>query len=348
MKELELRALPLELGEGVEEDNTLSGVVNVPGSQSEILTNPITGKKFREVIEPGTFAKALEEAKSVDFLYQHDKEKILSTTDNNSLELTETEDAGLIMRAKITQTSWGKDAYEMIKDGIVRSMSFGMNVLNDTWMRGDDGIPLRIIDKINLIEVSAVRNPAYAASAIEARGIDIAEVEIPDMEERDLAEAKHDEEVKKDETPKTEDVKEVKKPENDEKSESKKESTPTKKRESTPTEKKDDEAPKKEDDKKPEDEKREATDEKKSVTASVSLDDESKALINSLLTALKAEKRDDGIVEDRKNDDDSEVREDEQTTKTKDEEPKDEVVDDSEPEERQMTESEKAILEFFA
>lgn len=339
MKELELRALPLELGEGVEEDNTLSGVVNVPGSQSEILTNPITGKKFREVIEPGTFAKALEEAKSVDFLYQHDKEKILSTTDNNSLELTETEDAGLIMRAKITQTSWGKDAYEMIKDGIVRSMSFGMNVLNDTWMRGDDGIPLRIIDKINLIEVSAVRNPAYAASAIEARGIDIAEVEIPDMEERDLAEAKHDEEVKKDETPKTEDVKEVKKPENDEKSESKKESTPT--------EKKDDEAPAKEDDKKPEDEKREATDEKKSATT-VSLDDESKALINSLLTALKAEKRDNEIVEDRENDDDSEAREDEQPTEAKDEEPKDEVVDDSEPEERQMTESEKATLEFFA
>lgn len=193
MAQLELRALPLNLNDE-QDESTLSGVVNVPGSQSEILTNPISGKQFREVIEPGTFAKALENAKSVDLLYQHDKEKILSTTDNGSLDLHEDEESGLIMSAKITQTSWGKDAYQMIKDGIVRSMSFGMNVIHDTWLKGADGIPLRIIDEINLIEVSAVRNPAYAASAIEARGIDIAEVEIPNMEERDLAQSEASEE----------------------------------------------------------------------------------------------------------------------------------------------------------
>lgn len=193
MTQLELRALPLNLDDE-QDESTLSGVVNVPGSQSEILTNPISGKQFREVIEPGTFAKALENAKSVDLLYQHDKEKILSTTDNGSLDLHEDEESGLVMSAKITQTSWGKDAYQMIKDGIVRSMSFGMNVIHDTWLKGADGIPLRIIDEINLIEVSAVRNPAYAASAIEARGIDIAEVEIPNMEERDLAQSEASEE----------------------------------------------------------------------------------------------------------------------------------------------------------
>lgn len=193
MAQLELRALPLNLDDE-QGESTLSGVVNVPGSQSEILTNPISGKQFREVIEPGTFAKALENAKSVDLLYQHDKEKILSTTDNGSLDLHEDDESGLVMSAKITQTSWGKDAYQMIKDGIVRSMSFGMNVIHDTWLKGADGIPLRIIDEINLIEVSAVRNPAYAASAIEARGIDITEVEIPNMEERDLAQSEASEE----------------------------------------------------------------------------------------------------------------------------------------------------------
>lgn len=193
MAQLELRALPLNLDDE-QGESTLSGVVNVPGSQSEILTNPISGKQFREVIEPGTFAKALENAQSVDLLYQHDKEKILSTTDNGSLDLHEDDESGLVMSAKITQTSWGKDAYQMIKDGIVRSMSFGMNVIHDTWLKGADGIPLRIIDEINLIEVSAVRNPAYAASAIEARGIDIAEVEIPNMEERDLAQSEASEE----------------------------------------------------------------------------------------------------------------------------------------------------------
>lgn len=195
MDNLEIRALPIQLNNESFDGTHIQGVVNVPGSQSEVLTNPISGKKFREVIEPGTFTEALKRAKSVDFLYQHDKEKILSTTDNNSLELREDPNAGLVMSAHVTQTSWGKDAYQMIKDGIVKSMSFGMNVLHDTWLRGADGIPLRIIDKINLIEVSAVRNPAYVASAIEARGINISEVEIPDFkEERDLQDSQASEE----------------------------------------------------------------------------------------------------------------------------------------------------------
>ena len=189
MEKLEIRALPINMDDSSFDGTSLSGVVNVPGSQSEILTDPITGRKFREVIQPGTFANALNQGSTVDFLYQHDKQKILSTTDNDSLQLHEDDEAGLVMKAKISQTSWGKDAYQLIKDKIVKSMSFGMKVLHDTWLKGSDNIPLRVIDKISLIEVSAVRNPAYVASNIEARGIDIQEVNIPDMEERDLADS---------------------------------------------------------------------------------------------------------------------------------------------------------------
>lgn len=189
MEKLEIRALPINMDDNSFDGTSLVGVVNVPGSQSEILTDPITGRKFREVIQPGTFANALKQGRTVDFLYQHDKQKILSTTDNNSLQLHEDDEAGLVMKATISQTSWGKDAYQLIKDKIVKSMSLGMKVLHDTWLKGSDNIPLRVIDKISLVEVSAVRNPAYVASNIEARGIDIQEVNIPDMEERDLADS---------------------------------------------------------------------------------------------------------------------------------------------------------------
>lgn len=189
MEKLEIRALPINMDDSSFDGTSLVGVVNVPGSQSEILTDPITGRKFREVIQPGTFANALKQGRTVDFLYQHDKQKILSTTDNNSLQLHEDDEAGLVMKATISQTSWGKDAYQLIKDKIVKSMSLGMKVLHDTWLKGSDNIPLRVIDKISLVEVSAVRNPAYVASNIEARGIDIQEVNIPDMEERDLADS---------------------------------------------------------------------------------------------------------------------------------------------------------------
>lgn len=340
MTQLELRALPLNLNQTTGDD-TLSGVVNVPGSQSEILTNPMNGKKFREVIKPGTFAKALQNAKSVDFLYQHDKEKILSTTDNDSLSLVEDEEAGLVMSAKITKTSWGKDAYQMIKDGIVRSMSFGMNVLHDSWERGTDGIPLRIIDEINLIEVSAVRNPAYAASAIEARGIDITEVEIPNMEERDLAEDK------KSEVQETEKIEKV-----DEVSKNKDDKTP-KKESPKADDNKSEENPKEDAPKKDSEEKRELE-----VPVTVSLDEESRALLNEVLAELrKKEVREDESADETRDveSDEPEAREDEEDRADDNDEPvsekKDnedsEKSDSEEPEERSLTPEQEAVLEYF-
>ena len=185
--EIELRSLPFNVVAQDEGDRlTVSGIVNRVGSVSEVITNRRTGKKFRETIEPGVFSRAIDRAKRVDFLSMHDKNQVLSTTDNDSLELRET-DEGLSMNAQISGTSWGQDTYRLINDGIIKGMSFGMRVLNQDWSRGADGLPLRTIKDIDLFEISAVRNPAYKASSIEARDTDsIIDVEIPDdIEERD-------------------------------------------------------------------------------------------------------------------------------------------------------------------
>lgn len=185
--EIELRALPFDVT-AINEDGrlTVSGIVNRLGSVSEILTNPNTGRKFRETIEQGVFTRAIQKAQRVDFLSMHDKNQILSSTDNNSLELRETPQ-GLQMDASISGTSWGRDTYQLITDGIIKGMSFGMKVLKQDWSMGQDGIPLRTIKDIDIFEVSAVRSPAYKSSSIEARDTDnIVEVDIPnDIEERD-------------------------------------------------------------------------------------------------------------------------------------------------------------------
>lgn len=185
-KKMEIRSLPISMN-SVSSDGklTVSGLVNGAGSVSEVLQNPMNGKEFRETIAKGVFADAIANSDRIDFLSQHDKSMILSTTDNNSLELRET-DNGLEMNASITETSWGKDTFQLIKDGIIKGMSFGMRVLNDTWTVASDNIPMRTINGIELFEVSAVRNPAYKSSDIEARDIDIInDVNIPDdIEER--------------------------------------------------------------------------------------------------------------------------------------------------------------------
>lgn len=199
---MEIRSLPISLN-SVSNDGKLnvSGLVNGAGSISEILQNPINGKQFRETIAKGVFTRAISNSDRIDFLSMHDKDLILSTTDNDSLELRET-DNGLEMNASITETSWGKDTFQLIKDGIIKGMSFGMRVLNDTWSIASDNIPMRTINDIELFEVSAVRNPAYTSSEIEARDVDvIIDVEIPNNieERRDILEETKEPEVREEE-----------------------------------------------------------------------------------------------------------------------------------------------------
>ena len=37
------------------------------------------------------------------------------------------------MEATISDTSWGRDYHTLITDGIIQNMSFGMQVLKDSW-----------------------------------------------------------------------------------------------------------------------------------------------------------------------------------------------------------------------
>lgn len=180
MKEkMELRLINSELT-GSEEGLKVSGYVNKTNQLSGQMG---TRKKFVERILPGTFRKALQNGNDIHFYAEHDPNKILASTRNGSLELREDEQ-GLFMEATISPTSWGKDYHTLIKDGIIRNMSFGMKVLNDSWKKLSDGTYERSISDIYLGEVSAVRNPAYVQSTIEARSIEVVEDEVPEEAEK--------------------------------------------------------------------------------------------------------------------------------------------------------------------
>ena len=79
------------------------------------------------------------------------------------------------MRAIICPTSWGKDTFQLIKSGIIKSMSFGFNVLEDKWSDTRSEVATRVVKDLNLLEVSAVRNPDYISSVISARGMELVE-----------------------------------------------------------------------------------------------------------------------------------------------------------------------------
>lgn len=183
MDKIELRVANLDFTSTDEHELVVEGIVN-DGNWSQTLG---MRRKFKEKIQKGAFARAITRALQnngkIDFLSEHDPNKVLSSTVNDSLKLWEDENRGLCMRAVICPTSWGKDTFQLIKSGIIKSMSFGFNVIEDEWTNTRSDVANRIVKDLHLIEVSAVRNPAYLSSAISARGMELVEdIEIREEE----------------------------------------------------------------------------------------------------------------------------------------------------------------------
>lgn len=183
MKNIELRMNSFNVIENDDEGKLIvSGYVNETGKQSHLLGNK---KKFKETIQKGAFTRALSKGNDIHFLAEHDENKILASTRNGSLTLKEDE-KGLLMTAEISDTSYGRDYHTLIKDGILRNMSFGFTVDKDKWRKLNDGTYTREVSELTLYEVSVVTSPAYPQSSISARGLNVVEdIDIPqEVEER--------------------------------------------------------------------------------------------------------------------------------------------------------------------
>ncbi|WP_346988894.1 phage major capsid protein [Bacillus sp. SW7] len=173
---MELRVNQTNIEANEDGSMTVNGYVNKTEQFSEMLGR---NEHFKEKISRGAFKRAIEKAKEIHFLAEHDGEKILASTRNGSLQLSE-DTNGLYMSATVSPTSWGKDYYELIKSGILKNMSFGFRSIKDSWKKTTQGYFERTIHELELFEVSVVRDPAYSQSSISARGIDIVEeVEVP-------------------------------------------------------------------------------------------------------------------------------------------------------------------------
>lgn len=169
-KNLEIRAMNFNSSNLSFDDNNMhvSGLVNKAGSKSQVISED--GIEFYETIDSQAFIDAVNQTDHpIDFYEEHDSSLLLATTDNGSLVLN-ADPTGLSMEATMVDTQAARDAYQWIKSGIIKGMSFGFVVLDDSWDYSGE-IPFRIVNAIELYEVSAVRFPAYLASDIEARGI---------------------------------------------------------------------------------------------------------------------------------------------------------------------------------
>ena len=143
---------------------TFEGYASVFNSESEDLGG------FREMVAPGAFKRSLQSRNDIKMLFNHDTGAILGSTRSGSMTLVEDE-RGLKVRATLPQTSLANDVAELIRTGIVDSMSFGFSVIRDSW---DSSGTNRVLEAVRLHEVSIVAFPAYSGTAgtTTMRGLD--------------------------------------------------------------------------------------------------------------------------------------------------------------------------------
>ena len=157
-KEAEKRTMgTIEVRESDGDDMTLEGYAAVYNSETDL-------GHFREVIRPGAFDDVLDN--DVRALINHDPNLILGRTTNGTLELS-VDERGLKYRVKLGDQQYAKDFYESVKRGDISQSSFAFTIDKQSW---NEERTVRSVDKVRqLLDVSPVTYPAYAAATVQAR-----------------------------------------------------------------------------------------------------------------------------------------------------------------------------------
>jgi uncharacterized protein len=166
---LERRVFPLqncEIREATEDGGppVFAGYAAVFGQLSVDLGG------FRERIQPGCFADALDGGADVRLLINHDANLILGRTTAGTLSLRE-DDHGLYVEAPLPDTSYARDLVVSMRRGDIAEMSFGFIPKKDDWQETDEetGLPIRELVRAGLFDVSPVTFPAYPSTSAEVR-----------------------------------------------------------------------------------------------------------------------------------------------------------------------------------
>ena len=147
---------------------TIEGYVNAVERNSKPLNE--RGVTFIERIAAGAFKRAIERAKDIRILLNHNWDKDLGGLKDGNLELEE-DNIGLKARATITDPEVVADA----KRGDLVGWSFGFDDVDEgvKQLRDEEtGLPLRKVNDLELFEVSLLnrkKSPAYAGTLVKVR-----------------------------------------------------------------------------------------------------------------------------------------------------------------------------------
>ena len=143
----------------------IEGYVNAIERKSKPLWSRVG--QFVERICKGAFSRALKRNDNVRILLNHDPERDLGGTKDGNLKLEE-DNIGLRAEATITDP----EVVEKARRGDLVGWSFGFMDRDVENKRDEDGMPLRDVKDLDLIEVSILdrtKTPAYDGTLVAVR-----------------------------------------------------------------------------------------------------------------------------------------------------------------------------------
>jgi len=132
----------------------------------DAISTPLGG--FREVVRRGAFTKTIQ-AGDARGLWNHNADFPLGRKSAGTLELEE-DHKGLKVTITPPDTSYARDLIASIARRDVTGFSFGFVMVKDSWLRaGPDGLPLRELLEVTLLECSPCTLPAYPQTEAHVR-----------------------------------------------------------------------------------------------------------------------------------------------------------------------------------
>jgi HK97 family phage prohead protease len=157
--EVRVNSTQLEVRQDTADGMTFTGYASVFNSASEDLGG------FIEYVAPGAFKRSLQSRNEIKLLWNHDTGEPLASLRGGTMQLVE-DRTGLKVTATLPNTTRGRDVAELLRTKVIDSMSFGFNVIRDSW--SGDG-KTRTLESVRLSEVSIVSFPAYSSTTATVR-----------------------------------------------------------------------------------------------------------------------------------------------------------------------------------
>lgn len=121
---------------------------------------------FVEVVDPRAFDGI--DMSELLLVYAHDYSNPLGRVSAGNLQVR-VDGEGVWFNANLPDTTVARDVYTLIKDGVIRGMSFGFTVANDEWTKTSQGKHLRrILQVADLFELTITAVPAYPTTSVTA------------------------------------------------------------------------------------------------------------------------------------------------------------------------------------